>query len=414
MADIVVIVDDFTGALDTGVKLSFAGIKTQITQNCHFDYNAIDSVYDAVVFDTESRHSSRNEAYHKVFSIAAEAAKAGVRIIYKKTDSALRGNIGAELDAVYKASGLDNLFFIPAYPEMGRTTLNGIHYINGIPVAESIFAQDPFNPVNQSNVEDIIHQQTNTVCTILKPGQKAENKGIIIYDAVRKEDMTKIADSLSANRHIAIGGCAGFASVIPSLLRIAKKTNEKTVLNSHMLIICGSINPISVIQCDTAENKGIPRIRLQSSILSETDKKINEICEKIESLLTSSCIVITDTSEIEAMDSDRKTPDYGNASSLIQIMLARLIKQFYNRNPNKSIDILIMGGDVLFALMKELDVTNIKPVTEMYPGVVLSKIFYAGRERNLLSKSGGFGPPDLFIKLKSHMQDIQNRREINE
>ena len=71
-------------------------------------------------------------------------------IFYKKTDSALRGNIGAELSAALDGSGAGVLSFLPAFPRMNRTTAAGIHYIDGIPAAKSVFGQDPFNPVKES------------------------------------------------------------------------------------------------------------------------------------------------------------------------------------------------------------------------------------------------------------------------
>ena len=47
----------------------------------------------------------------------------------KKTDSALRGNVASELGAMLEASGGKRLCFFPAYPEMGRTTRDGVHFI---------------------------------------------------------------------------------------------------------------------------------------------------------------------------------------------------------------------------------------------------------------------------------------------
>lgn len=62
-----------------------------------------------------------------------------MQYIYKKTDSALRGNIGAELGALVAASGQKILPFVPAFPQMNRITKGGIHYIDGVPVTESSF-----------------------------------------------------------------------------------------------------------------------------------------------------------------------------------------------------------------------------------------------------------------------------------
>ena len=76
--------------------------------------------------------------------------------IYKKTDSVLRGNIGAELSAALQASEAEYLAFVPSYPAMNRITKNGIHYVDEIPLSESIFGRDPFNPVTESDVAKLI------------------------------------------------------------------------------------------------------------------------------------------------------------------------------------------------------------------------------------------------------------------
>ena len=105
---------------------------------------------DVLVIDTESRHISEKEAYGRVKDVFAVPGAKDVPHIYKKTDSALRGNIGAELQAVLDASGEDSAAFIPAYPGVGRITRDGIQYINGVPVSMSEFGRDSFNPIKTS------------------------------------------------------------------------------------------------------------------------------------------------------------------------------------------------------------------------------------------------------------------------
>ena len=58
-----------------------------------------------LVVDAETRHMAPEEAYAVVESLTRQAVDLGVQYIYKKTDSALRGNIGAELTALLRASG---------------------------------------------------------------------------------------------------------------------------------------------------------------------------------------------------------------------------------------------------------------------------------------------------------------------
>lgn len=75
-----------------------------------------------LVLDAETRHVAPEQAYAVVRQTTERALAANVECIYKKTDSALRGNIGAELAAVMDAAGADRLPFIPAFPKTHRTT----------------------------------------------------------------------------------------------------------------------------------------------------------------------------------------------------------------------------------------------------------------------------------------------------
>ena len=110
---------------------------------------------------TETRHLPAAEAYAVIAKLTREAMSAGVFSIYKKTDSALRGNIGAELSALLKTSGERQLSFLPAFPQIDRVTRDGVHYISGVPVTESPFGIDPFEPVRHARVTELIGEQTD-------------------------------------------------------------------------------------------------------------------------------------------------------------------------------------------------------------------------------------------------------------
>ena len=123
---LLILADDFTGALDTGVQFAACGIPTRVVVGEQVDLAASDAA--VLVVDTETRHLPAAEAYAVIAKLTRDAMSAGVFSIYKKTDSALRGNIGAELSALLKTSGERRLPFLPAFPQTrpcdpGRSTL---------------------------------------------------------------------------------------------------------------------------------------------------------------------------------------------------------------------------------------------------------------------------------------------------
>ena len=161
MIQLFILADDFTGGLDTGVQFAEKGIRTRVVTNPDVDLEQAAQDCQVLVMVAETRHLFARDAYEIVYRIVKKCADLGVPYLYKKTDSALRGNIGAELSAALKASGADTLYFLPAMPGIQRTTENGIHYISGVPVAESVFGKDPFEPVRKSSVKDLLALQSD-------------------------------------------------------------------------------------------------------------------------------------------------------------------------------------------------------------------------------------------------------------
>ena len=111
--------DDLTGALDTALQFRKAGQQAFVSTRS--------GVWPAdgrvVAMSTETRHTSAETAAAQV-QAAFRALRPGTqRRLYKKTDSLLRGNVGAELRVLRHAAGADPIVFAPAFPAGGRTTM---------------------------------------------------------------------------------------------------------------------------------------------------------------------------------------------------------------------------------------------------------------------------------------------------
>ena len=81
--------------------------------------------------------------------------------IYKKIDSTLRGNIGAELDAIIDELNLKAVIVTPSFPAAGRVTLNERVFVNGVPLEKTEAAYDPIKPIKTSYIPDLIEEQTD-------------------------------------------------------------------------------------------------------------------------------------------------------------------------------------------------------------------------------------------------------------
>ena len=162
MVKLLMIADDFTGALDAGIQFAKRGIDTQIFTGRELRKKDISDTAQVLVVDSETRPLAGDEAYQIVKRITENAVKLEIPFILKKTDSALRGNVGAELDAVMDGANEKQIYFIPAFPDINRITRKGIHYIDGELLENSAFGKDPFEPVKYSYIPDLLAVQSRS------------------------------------------------------------------------------------------------------------------------------------------------------------------------------------------------------------------------------------------------------------
>ncbi len=379
MPKLLVLADDFTGSLDTGVQFAKAGISTRVIFS---DIESCDiSAYleTVVVADLESRHDTPEKAYEKVYRISEKACADGVKHFYKKTDSALRGNIGAELSAMLNAVKASVLEFVPAFPKNGRTTVNGVQFISGVEVAKSVFGEDPFNPVTKSYIPDIIAQQSDTAVTL---GKDLPCPFIRVHDAQSEEDLRKTADKISCTA--ALAGCAGFAEYLPGLLGLAaeQKTEEKRSEKTKILLVSGSVNAITLEQ--TAEAAKEHKI----FALSDSDKTIAEYYAQ------KNCVLISSADSANEPDFSSYSAEETEAlrQETAEIISAKTERLFNTLRPDL---LAIFGGDTLIQTVRKLGCKSITPLCEISSGTVLCKAQTDTREFLLVSKSGGFGGKNI-------------------
>ena len=250
--NLIIFADDLTGTLDTGVQFAKAGIRASYYSRIEALTSSLaDGEADVYLFDTESRHLSPKAAYQKLFE-AAEAVHAyHPDLILKKTDSGLRGNIGSELAAVMDAVQTPVLHFFPAYPRMGRTTENGIQYIDGTPVSQSTFGSDPFEPVTRDSAVTIAAGGGKAGWNA--PGSWNGQDGIVVWDARDDEELFRRAvqvwDLQRRSGQTAVwAGCAGVAEVLANLLPFPKKIPGIPLLEFQVFFLCQVLLKQSSIQ----------------------------------------------------------------------------------------------------------------------------------------------------------------------
>ena len=68
--------------------------------------------------------------------------------------------------------------------------------------------------------------------------------------------------------------------------------------------------------------------------------------------------------------------------------------------------LLITGGDTLLGFMEEIEHWELKPISEISPGCVLTKIAYRNSEYHIITKSGGFGDERLLENIIKKIKKV--------
>lgn len=426
MVKLLILADDFTGALDTGVQFSGKGIRTQVVVSSR--WVEPDSDCDVMVIDVETRHVPKEKAYEIVYDVCQQAVKYGIRCFYKKTDSALRGNVGSELQAAADAVLEKNIVFVPAFPAMRRITVDGVHYIDGIPVKESVFGQDPFEPVMYDRVDELLRATgyRGGVIGVSKTERKlqtaeewktqaseerrqkaaeAAKQQLFLYDAETDADLDEIAEAVSKKSDIPIlAGCAGFAAKLPELLKLPVKKSGDVKLKENLVFLCGSVNPITKSQIVYGEKMGIPRIHLKPEEkleISYWDQP--EGLGKIRQLAKDGMqhIIIDSNDEEGHNDTMEYAAKKGYSIEDVRVRISETLGYLLKKLIDAGMEgtYLITGGDTLIGFMKAIGVSELEPVNEIRPGCVLTSLNYQDKKHYVITKSGGFGQERLIEQL---------------
>ncbi len=401
MIKILIIADDFTGALDTGVKFAEAGAKTKVMTK--WDNTFPEDSAEVLVLCIPTRHSNPLDAYRQVRK-AVEIADGKVGCIFKKTDSALRGNVGAELTAALEGSSANNLYFIPALPSMNRFTSGGVHYIDGISVRDSVFGKDPFEPVTESYIPELMRKQCSTrIQSIwaedaIKGTPSCDKNAILVYDCESQADMdAEVATLCKDGVPPLLAGCSGLAQALTPYLGLEANV-EAPKKAGTLVVVCGSVNPISKAQMKFAEENGFSRIHLSDAQLLDDESKLAPMAKGLVLVSEAGNGLLVDTLNAKkGMMETISDEEREELRELISTRAGLLIKDMFDAGLDSRL--LIVGGDTLLAFAHAINCYEYYPVCELESGVVLFRVSYNGKQYEIISKSGGFGDEDLLVKI---------------
>ena len=355
MRSLRLLADDLTGALDTSAEL--VGVVGSLS--VVWSATSLDGQHSFAI-DSGTRERAADEA----FSIVREIALLldGADIAFKKIDSLLRGPWVAELDACLRTGLWDACIVAPAFVHQGRVTRSGRQYAKAHDGSWNA-AGDIIEQLRERGLE--ARRANPTV---------ALEKGISVFDAERETDLDCIAQ---IGRQYAGGllwcGSGGLANALAPGTNVSVPAK----LETPVLGIFGSDHPATAAQLSMCEG----------ALIQSAD--IAQNLERIERALGKGAAFV----RLETPGTMSRTDAAGHFSREIATLCESI-------DPPKTL--VVAGGETLKALTSAVGARALQVQGRLEPGLPKS-VIQGGRWAgvDVISKSGAFGPPDLWSKLLS-------------
>jgi uncharacterized protein YgbK (DUF1537 family) len=281
-------------------------------------------------------------------------------------------------------------------------------------------ASDPLNPVRESYIPAIIAAQSAVTTECIHAGAfpKDGGRGICIFDSESNEEMATIAAFLREKGLLAAtAGCAGFAEFLmrvipfPASQALGGKGAAGGAKQLPVLVISGSVNPVSVSQVKTALDAGISGFSVSAENLSmpawfHSDEASDMILNCASALKSQGiCVMGTNMALGQAVGKTQEGEKRGGGSAAlpehISGMLGKLVPAIiWETGP---LHLVVFGGDTLLDIMKDLGSLCIVPLEEIRPGIVLARALTGAGEILIVTKSGAFGDDGIIRIIQEYL-----------
>lgn len=400
-----IVADDFTGANDTGVQLKRRGVPTSVVFSSEFIASE-----GSFVLDTESRALGPEEA-----AAAVRAGLKGVDLtafgrVMKKVDSTLRGSVAAEIKAVDELYGSELVVFAPALPDLGRTTVGGVHLLKGIPITRTELAKDPKTPVTEDNITRLLEAVYDEPVTHISEDQVSAGEidfstgRVFTCDSATNADLRSVIQAAVATGKRTLW--VGTAAMADHLLGVEVDVPPA-------LAVVASVSAVSREQVNFAAGEGIPLVSVPiPELLTGEQKMETYVAQTVALLKEGKDAILASSASCNRAELDRSVAvgeklnmTREQVSGYTQMVMGRMTKAILEQTPISGM--FLTGGDTALGFFMEARSLGSSIVTEIAVGIPMMRLSggpFAGLK--VVTKAGAFGKEDAITFALRKLKEV--------
>ncbi|NYD67575.1 four-carbon acid sugar kinase family protein [Agromyces atrinae] len=370
---------------------------------------------DSVYVQTNSRALSEGEAVELARRILADGTAACERLgepvrFVLRGDSTLRGHVFAETEVFLDDDGV--ILFVPAFPDGGRTTRDGVHYVRvagvDVPAHESEYADDPVFGFGTGVLVDYVREKSGRPAVpvsldVVRDGglgavlAAAPAGSVVVPDAVDARDIVAIADAVDAalaeGARVVVRSAAPLAAALAGVASTRLLDTPLIPTPQPVLLVCGSHTHGATAQLAPVEAAwGAASVIDTVRALEAPGDAGHDASRAAGDALASRGLAILATERARSAEHD--TLAHGE---LVMTALTTAVRDLLPH-----VGVVVSKGGITSADVARIGIgaTSATVVGQVLPGVsVWTMTSYDGREILYVVVPGNVGEPDTLVRV---------------
>jgi uncharacterized protein YgbK (DUF1537 family) len=410
LRSILIVADDLTGAADSAVQFRQAGFSAVVLTEQASHRSAWPRA-QVVSLSLNTRDASPTAVRH-IWERQAPAIRALAQdaLVYQKIDSTLRGHPALEVRLLLDCLGASSAIVVPAFPKLGRHTVDGVHRVNGLPLAETEYGRTQRRSQPTSHLSDLL-MAGDDARPIHLPWQVIDGGVDIVAQWLRErvdEPSRLITADAADERHLDIltqavlplagrvllVGSAGWAE---RLAMACQGLLADMPTGPGALGVVGSLSAVATRQVAAASEAGVTVVQWASpwahAMLGDTAHDWQSVVHT----LAAGRAVLLWTNPGDPHTAARSAGHY------VLRAVADIVRQLLSTTPVSGL--MIVGGDTAQAVLCALHASGLVLAGEVTPGVPYGRLLhgpFAGLPT--ATKAGGFGADTVLEECLKFLQ----------